>query len=116
MPTEWQWQAVADYDGTFTYGCGTTIDHNKANYAGANPLELSYYPYTTPVDYYDSFGYGLNDMAGNVYEWTDSCYDEQCEPDRRTVHGGDWYLNGRASGEPYWEFISLGLLSHMICK
>ncbi|MCK5269595.1 MAG: SUMF1/EgtB/PvdO family nonheme iron enzyme, partial [Sedimentisphaerales bacterium] len=22
LPTEWEWQAVADYDGSYTYGCG----------------------------------------------------------------------------------------------
>ncbi len=31
LPTEWEWQAVADYDGSYTYGCGTTIDQSKAN-------------------------------------------------------------------------------------
>lgn len=66
LPTEWEWQAVADFDGTFTYGCGTTIDHTKANYDMDNPLNLSDEPYTSPVAHYPSFGYGMNDMAGNV--------------------------------------------------
>ena len=69
LPTGWQWQAVADSDGTYTYGCGATIDFTKANYGGNNPLGLSS-PYTTPVGYYGTFGYGLCDMAGNVWEWT----------------------------------------------
>jgi len=70
LPTEWEWQAVADFDGSYTYGCGTTIDHGKANYEWNNPLGLSSLPYTTPVNYYLSYGYGMNDMAGNVWEWT----------------------------------------------
>jgi formylglycine-generating enzyme required for sulfatase activity len=70
LPTEWEWQAVADHNGTFTYGCGTTIDHSKANYGLYNPLGLSIYPYTSPVNYYPSYGYGMNDMAGNVFDWT----------------------------------------------
>lgn len=46
LPTEWEWQAVADYDGSYTYGCGTTIDQSKANYFDsyndyANPLGLT---------------------------------------------------------------------------
>ena len=28
LPTIWEWRAVADYDGTFNYGCGTTIDYS----------------------------------------------------------------------------------------
>jgi hypothetical protein len=41
--TESEWQAVADFNGSYTYGCGTTINHNKANYYDsgfANPLGL----------------------------------------------------------------------------
>ncbi len=74
LPTEWEWQAVADFDETFTYGCGTTIDQAKVNYNNANPLGLSNYPYTSPLGLYPAYGYGLNDMAGNVWEWTDSWY------------------------------------------
>jgi formylglycine-generating enzyme required for sulfatase activity len=74
LPTEWEWQAVADYDGSFIYGCGKTIDYNKANYDWINPLGLSDYPYTTPVDYYFPYGYDMYDMAGNVWEWTSTVY------------------------------------------
>jgi len=72
LPTEWEWQAVADYDGSYFYGCGTTINQTKANYYYANPLGLTSLPKTSPVNYYPSYGYGMNDMAGNVWEWTSS--------------------------------------------
>ena len=91
LPTEWEWQAVADHYGEFTYGCGTTIDFSKANYYDsgfANPLGLSSYPYTSPVDHYSSYGYGMNDMAGNVWEWTSSLYDPQYSS--RVIRGGSW--------------------------
>lgn len=81
LPSEWMWLRVADYDGSYIYGCGTTIDSTKANYDGNNPLGLSSPPYTTPVDYYPSYGYGINDMAGNVGEWTSSITDI----------GGSWH-------------------------
>ncbi len=70
LPTECEWSAVADYDGTYTYGCGTSIDHSKANYDYYNPLHLTSHPYTSPVGYYGAYGYGMCDMAGNVCEWT----------------------------------------------
>ena len=80
LPTEWEWQAVADYDGSYVYGCGLTINNeSKANYyncnakrAFSNPLSLSDVPFTSPVGYYPAYGYGLCDMAGNVAEWTSS--------------------------------------------
>lgn len=74
LPTEWEWQAVADYDGSYSYGCGTSIDQSKANYEEANPLSLTNLPYTSPVGYYSPYGYGMNDMAGNVWEWTSSLW------------------------------------------
>lgn len=65
---------MADYDGSYTYGCGTTINNTKANYNQNNPLNLSSYPHTSPVDHYSSYGYGMNDMAGNVWEWTETVF------------------------------------------
>ena len=85
LPTEWEWQAVADFDGSYSYGCGTTINQSKANYDYANPLGLSSYPYTSPVDYYSSYGYGMNDMAGNVWEWT-----SMVNGSYRVLRGGSW--------------------------
>ncbi len=98
LPTEWEWQAVADYDGSYTYGCGTTIDHSKANYDYANPLNLSSQPYTSPVDYFDSYGYGMNDMAGNSWEWTSSIFSSSY----RVLRGGGWYSYDHNCTVSYW--------------
>ena len=103
LPTEWEWQAVADYNGSYIYGCGTTIDPNKANYqlgSGiyCNPLGLSSYPYTSPVNHYPSYGYGMNDMAGNVWEWTDSIYSGSY----RVLRGGSWLYVDSHCTVSYW--------------
>jgi hypothetical protein len=120
LPTEWEWQAVADYDGSYTYGCGTSIDHTKANYDWDNPLGLTSYPHTSPVDYYETngpgpYGYGMCDMAGNVFEWTATCYYGDCDPDDRVPRGGCWSwsrgycgVSTRVNCEPHCLYSFLG--------
>ena len=84
LPTEWEWQAVADYDGSYTYGCGAKISSKTANY------ERSINPHgTTEVGKFGAFGYGLADMAGSVAEWTSSLY----HPNHilRVYRGGGWH-------------------------
>jgi len=104
LPTEWEWQAVADYDGSYTYGCGTTIDHSKANYGSSNPLGLPSDPYTSPVEYHSSYGYGMNDTAGNVWEWTDSWYSDSHS--YRVLRGGGWYNIDHACTVSYRGYIN----------
>lgn len=87
LPTEWEWQATADYNGSYTYGCGTTINTSIANYMNSVHPDG-----TTPVGAFGLYGYGLADMAGNVWDWTSSCYFGDCDPDYRVFRGGSWNL------------------------
>ena len=68
LPTEaeWEYAARGGLDGQKYPWKGDVIDLGKANY-GNNVGE------TTPVGKYPPNGYGLYDMAGNVWEW---CLDE----------------------------------------
>ncbi|MFA6176679.1 MAG: SUMF1/EgtB/PvdO family nonheme iron enzyme [Phycisphaerae bacterium] len=81
LPTEWEWQAVADYGGTYIYGCGTSINNSIANY-----LNSSHPDGTTAVGLFGTYGYGLCDMAGNVWEWTDSIH----PGGTYVTRGGSW--------------------------
>ena len=65
LPTKWEWQAVADYNGSYIYGCGITINNSIANYYNSTHPDG-----TTVVGSFGSYGYGMCDMAGNVWEWT----------------------------------------------
>lgn len=88
LPTEQEWRAVADFDGSFTYGCGTVIGILLANYID------SYHIYgTTAVGNYGAFGYGMCDMAGNAWEWTHTFSDVSSPPyyeDLVVICGGGW--------------------------
>lgn len=105
LPTEWEWQAVADFDGSYNYGCGLIIDNSKANYRDSD------HPYgTTAVGAFGAYGYGMADMAGNVWEWTSTI-----SGNYRILRGGSWYysdyssrVSARLGLYPYYMYYDSG--------
>ena len=82
LPTEWEWQAVADHTvaDPYIYGCGPSINNSIANYYNSTHLDG-----TTVVGSFGTYGYGMCDMAGNVWEWTSTV-----SSGYRVICGGGW--------------------------
>lgn len=71
LPTEAEWERAARGGPSVNrYPWGNQIDSTKANYEGLESGPL-------PVGSYAPNGYGLYDMAGNVWEWCWDWYDDE---------------------------------------
>ena len=133
--TQWEYAARGGASGhRFPWSDTDTIQHARANYYSywsgghpyyaydTSPTEARHpasepVPFTTPVGSFAANGYGLYDMAGNLWEW---CYDWSpgYEGTTRVFRGGGWnaFANNcrvasRRGGSPDYQYTTLGFRS-----
>ncbi|MHC4676522.1 MAG: formylglycine-generating enzyme family protein [Planctomycetota bacterium] len=113
LPTEWEWQAVADHTiaDPYAYGCGPSINNSIANYYNSTHPDG-----TTVVGAFGTYGYGMCDMAGNVLEWTDSIYSGSY----RVLRGGCWRDNVNHCSVSDRNYLhpddTVGLIGFRVCR
>jgi formylglycine-generating enzyme required for sulfatase activity len=92
LPTESEWEHAArgGLEGKrFTWGDAPITPALANSWQGTFPvrdLAGDGHAGTAPVGSYPANGYGLADMAGNVWEWTAST----AAPDQRVIRGGSF--------------------------
>ena len=103
--SESEWEYVARAGTRTRYPWGDEIGRSRAN-CGNDCGDG--YEYTAPVGSFAANEFGLHDTAGNVWEWTQDCWNgsyegapadgsawESGDCGHRVLRGGSWYLRPR---------------------
>jgi formylglycine-generating enzyme required for sulfatase activity len=109
LPTEAEWEYAARARTITPFNTGSCLSTNKSNFDGTKPYSDCskgiFRKRTTTVGTFDSNGWDLYDMHGNVFEWCSNYYgplskDTQIDPKGppmgafHVIRGGSWNSEG----------------------
>ncbi|WP_020560150.1 formylglycine-generating enzyme family protein [Thiofilum flexile] len=116
LPSEEEWEYAARSGRITAFYWGHQPDHHFANYAETSTPDI--WTHTAPVGQFTANPFGLHDMAGNVWEWTASCWrpDYQSQEPKqpcisstntlRVRRGGGWDTQAPSIRSAYRSFGS----------
>ncbi len=127
LPSEIEWEYAAMAGSSSSFPWGGREAHEYANLGrheccGGGLIEgHDQWLYTSPVARFPANAFGLYDMIGNVWEWTEDKYygrdalDEAGDGSRHVLRGGGWSATSqvnplieRKSAEPTYYTCTLG--------
>ncbi len=112
LPTEAEWEYACRSGATTAYATGDRLTTDQANFNGTGPNPGApaglYRETPTRVGSFSPNAWGLYDMHGNVWEWTEDehCpYPDQpvtdpvgrCGAEKRVIRGGSWYFDANSA-------------------
>ena len=89
--SEAEWEYAVRAGTTTHYTWGDEIGRNRANCDGCGSGWDN--KQTAPVGSFAANAFGLHDVHGNVWEWTQDCWEGDCSV--RVLRGGSWDLKPR---------------------
>ena len=126
LPTESEWEYAARAGSNTNFPWGDVPSHEYANYGkdeccGGLAEGRDRWVNTSPAGSFTANAFGLHDMHGNVWEWTDDCWNKNYKDapangtarssgdcGRRVLRGGSWDDKPKLirSAHRFWEHIN----------